>query len=394
MRTPEDHLADLRRLIPARPGTAIALIDAPGHRLAAAVTAAADSPRFDNSQMDGYALPLAHLYQTPGTFRVGPTIPAGQDPDVLYPAGLGERAAPIMTGAKIPRGTGAIVPVEACRPADFVATGSTITVPEAAEGRFIRRAGTDITAGAELLPAGHLLSPLDVGLLASQSVSEVEVTTPARVLICTGGAEIGTSGTATIPDANAPMLQALCARHGITVAAHVRTDDSPEELHTGLRQAITAHRPDAVITSGGISHGKFEVIRQVLADQPAAWFGHVNQQPGGPQGCALLADTPVICLPGNPISTLVSFRLFVAPLLGTAAPPITAVLNEAVAGLNDDREQLRRGLHEVVDTRVVATPLPGAGSHLLAQAVGATCLIRIPAKASLDRGDTVQIYPL
>lgn len=393
MRTPEDHLADLRRLIPSRPGTTVALIDAPGHRLSAAVTAAADSPRFDNSQMDGYALPLAHLSHTPGTFRVGATIPAGQDPDAGYPTGLGELAAPIMTGAKLPRGTGAIVPVEACQPADFAAAGETITVPAAAAGSFIRRAGTDISAGAELLPAGHLLSPLDVGLLASQSVTEVAVDAPARVLICTGGAEIGAPGTATIPDANGPMLRALCARHGITVAAHVRTDDSPARLNARLREAITAHRPDAVITSGGISHGKFEVVRQVLAEQPAAWFGHVDQQPGGPQGFALLFQTPVICLPGNPISTLVSFRLFVAPLLGSAPPPVTAVLEAAVAGLGDDREQLRRGVHEVVDTRVVATPLPGAGSHLLARAVGATCLLRIPAGASLDRGDTVQIYP-
>lgn len=394
MRTPEDHLADLRRLIPARSSTTVALIDVPGRRLAAAVTAAADSPRFDNSQMDGYALPLAHLYQTPGKFPVGSTIPAGHDPDLLYPEGLGELAAPIMTGAKIPRGTGAIVPVEVCEPGEFVAEGETVAVPATAEGKFIRRAGSDITAGMELLPAGHLLSPLDVGLLASQSLPNATVIAPARVIICTGGAEIGEPGTATIPDSNAPMLHALCARHGIEVAAYVGTDDSPADLRESLHAVIAEHHATAVVTSGGISHGKFEVVRQVLEDQPDAWFGHVAQQPGGPQGFATFGGVPVICLPGNPISTLVSFRLFVAPLLGTAPTPVTAVLEAAAEGLDDDREQLRRGVHEVVDTRVVARPLPGAGSHLLARAVGATCLIRVPAKSRLDAGDTVTIYPL
>lgn len=394
MRTPEDHLAALRELLPARGSVRLPLMDTPGHRLATPVTAAADSPRFDNSQMDGYALPEAQSYQKVARLPVGPTVPAGQDPDELYPAGLGNLAAPIMTGAKLPRGTGAIVPVEACSPARFLAEGETVEVPATPPGKFIRRAGSDITAGTELLPAGHLLSALDVGLLASQSILEVEVAAPARVMICTGGAEIGTPGKATIPDANAPMLRALCARYGIEVVSTLHTGDDAGQLRGFLHEQVADKQPTAVITSGGISQGKFEVFRQVLEDQPRAWFGHVDQQPGGPQGMALLVDTPVICLPGNPISTLVSFRLFVASLLGHPPAPVTAVLDEAVAGLDDDREQLRRGTHRVVDTRVVASPLPGAGSHLLARAVGATCLIRVPARARLAAGDTVTVYPL
>lgn len=395
MRTPEDHLAALRRLVPEPAGATVPLADAPGRRLAERITAGADSPRFDNSQMDGYALPVEQSYENAVTLPVGPTIPAGTDPDELYPDGLGGRAAPIMTGAKLPRGTFAIVPVESCSPGEFAEQGTMVEVPPTPAGRFIRRAGSDITAGTELLPAGHELTALDIGLLASQSVTHVRVFRPASVLICTGGAEINASGgTASIPDANSPMLRALCERHGIRVAGFVSTDDSPDQLRASLRGALAETRADAVVTSGGISHGKFEVVRQILSDQPQAWFGHVDQQPGGPQGFARFADTPVICLPGNPISTLVSFRMFVAPLLGRAPEPVTAVLEEAAEGLADDREQLRRGVHRVVDTRVVVRPLPGAGSHLLARAVGATCLVRIPARARLDAGDTVTVYPL
>ncbi|QGU06215.1 Molybdopterin molybdenumtransferase [Corynebacterium occultum] len=393
MRTPEDHLADLRQLVPPRPVITIPLIGASGHRLAGEVRAREDSPRFDNSQMDGYALSATQLARTPASFPVGPTIAAGQDPDLSYPVGLTEAIAPIMTGAKVPAETAGIVPVERCSPQEFAAEGELVEVPVIPVGQFIRRAASDISAGTPLLPAGHLLGPLDIGLLASQSLKEVEVHPRTRVLICSGGAEIGSQGVASIPDSNGPMLQALCEAAGIEVAHRILTDDDPGKLGRELKEAIAQHEPDAVITSGGISHGKFEVIRQVLEIQPGAWFGHVAQQPGGPQGFALFEGVPVICLPGNPISTLVSFRLFVAPLLGEAPEPLSARLSVDTPGLAEGRTQLRRGTHRVVDTQLEATPLSGAGSHLLARAAGANCLIRIPGGAQLRAGDPVTIYP-
>lgn len=394
MRTPEDHLAELAELLPPRPALRIPLIDAPGRRLAAEIRASADSPRFDNSQMDGYALTLAQVYQTPATFRVGPTIAAGQNPDEIYPDGLTTIIAPIMTGAKLPAGAAAIIPVEDCTPGEFATTDELVAVPRTPEGQFIRRAGSDITVGTPLLPLGHLLTPLDVGLLSSQSLSEVWVQRPSRVLICSGGAEVGTPGVASIPDSNGPMLQALCVQAGIEVASRILSDDDPAKLKLDLSAAIEQHQPDAVITSGGISHGKFEVVRQVLESEAGAWFGHVNQQPGGPQGFACFQGVPVICLPGNPLSTLVSFRLFVAPLLGEAPDPVSAQLSEDTEGLPGERDQFRRGVHRVVDTRLEATPLGGTGSHLLARAAGTTCLIRIPGRAQLRAGDPVTIYPL
>src|SRR5699024_3141692 len=279
-----------------------------------------DSPRFDNSQMDGYAVPTADG----GTFEVTATIPAGTSPGLL--AG---KAAPIMTGAAVPADAAAIIPVEKATPAEFLEPGETISLPATEPGQFIRVQGCDVAAGSTSIPAGTTISAAAIAAMASQSILEVEVFSSARILICTGGAEIqaselaDTQGTATIPDANAPMLRALASAAGIEVVGHVSTNDDPSALKTALAAAIEKLQPDVVVTSGGISAGKFEVVRQVLAsssaakDSPAtAWFGHVDQQPGGPQGCAVFNSVPVICLPGNPVSTLVSFRLFVAPVLG------------------------------------------------------------------------------
>ncbi|WP_460490685.1 molybdopterin molybdotransferase MoeA, partial [Corynebacterium nasicanis] len=336
MRTPEDHAAAVAAVLPARGTETVALGQALGRLLARPFHALADSPLFDNSQMDGFALP-----STGGTYEVGPTIAAGQDPEELYPDGLGERAAPIMTGAKIPRGTVAIVAVEVCEPPEFPAPGAQLRTPPAPEGQYIRRAGIDVRAGQPLISAPVALTPLHLGVLAGQGVREVEVRERARVLLCTGGAEVGAEGAAGIPDVNTPLLRALCERAGIDVCGVIATDDDPAALSRRLAAGAEKHRPTAIITSGGISAGKFEVVRRVL---DGGWFGGVAQQPGGPQGISIFHGVPVISLPGNPISTLVSFRLFVAPLLGHAPEPYTLPLAADAPGL-PGRAQFLRGTH-------------------------------------------------
>ena len=397
MTSPESYLARIRQLIAEHPQRSageiieeIPVEQSLGRIAAVDVTAGFDSPRFNNSQMDGYAVPHADG----GRFEVTETIPAGTMPRLLKGT-----AAPIMTGAAVPADATAIIPVERTIPAKFLSPGAYIEVPAVEAGQFIREQGCDIGAGSVIIPAGTEISGAAVATLASQSITHIEVIRPARMLICTGGAEISSASAsaeeetaASIPDANAPMLRALAAGAGIDVVGHVSTNDDPAALKSALAAAIKDVHPDVVVTSGGISAGKFEVVRQVL--EASSWFGHVDQQPGGPQGFAVFEGVPVICLPGNPVSTLVSFRLFVAPVLGQAPQVSCAQLAEATTGIAG-RDQFRRGRVEPVeDGTLSAHIIGGAGSHLISQAVEATHLIRIPAGANLAAGEVVQVYEL
>jgi molybdopterin molybdotransferase len=397
-RTPEEHLSAVRDLVGERGSVDLPAAEAVGRALTRSVPAVEDSPRFDNSQMDGFALGAAHL--TGGAFPVGPTVAAGHDPDQLVPGGITDEVIPVMTGSRLPAGTAAVVPVEKCTPPSFTEAEAQgrVTVPAAPAGQFVRPRGSDITTGSELLAAGHVVNPRTVGVAAAQGITGLPVRRAARVLLCTGGDEVGATGPATIRDANGPMLAALCARHGLTVAGHVRTSDDPAVFRDLLRDAVSFRRPDAVITSGGISHGRFEVVRQVLGEQdPSAWFGHVAQQPGGPQGTAVVDGVPVVCLPGNPVSTAVSFRLFVAPVLGDPGlvpEAVTVVVDRDLDGLPAKDQFLRASLAGGSDGRLVATPVGGAGSHLLAQSVTASCLLRVPTGAHLAAGSTALAYPL
>ena len=413
MTSPESHLKRIRQCISEfihRTTEKIPVEQALGRITATEVIAGFDSPRFNNSQIDGYAVPHADG----GRFEVTETIAAGSRPGML--AG---KAAPIMTGAAVPADTSAIIPVERTTPAEFLNTGKYVEVPAVETGLFIREQGSDVAAGSVIIPAGTKISGAAVATLASQSITHVEVMRPARIVICTGGAEINSqvpaspkdtrpdNSDATIPDANAPMLRALAAQAGIDVVGHVSTNDDPQALASALSAAIAEHEPDAVVTSGGISAGKFEVVRQVLEStltaagsstvfpgETLSWFGHVDQQPGGPQGIAVYDGVPFICLPGNPVSTLVSFRLFVAPVLGQVPQDSWAQLAKDTAGIAG-RDQFRRGrVEHRADGTTHAHIIGGAGSHLISQAVEATHLIRIPAGAELEEGDAVQVYEL
>ncbi|WKD59473.1 molybdopterin molybdotransferase MoeA [Corynebacterium caspium] len=416
VRTPEVHLAELQDLLhKSKPGLSsatesLAISEALGRVVATDIRATIDSPAFDNSQMDGYALNTSQLKG--GKFRLGATIPAGTDPKLSCPEGPhDDTVVAIMTGAAIPTNCAAIIPVEAGTPDTFAAVESnpdrTVTLPPVAAGSFIRRQGVDISAGSLIIPAGTVIDAIAIAAMIGQGLKQVEVYRRPRVLICTGGAEISdTPSAVTIPDSNAPMLEALCQQWGLNPIARLHTNDDPEILATELSAAIAKYRPDAVLTSGGISHGRYEVVRQVLEKAPS-WFGHVAQQPGGPQGWGIFDETPIICLPGNPVSTLVSFRTFVVPLLSpylsskklSSKKPnmggYQAQLQQAVSGLKGGKDQFRRAKVIIASTGQAEVTMVGeAGSHFLAQAIGANCLARIPAGADLPIGATVTIYPL
>lgn len=385
-RSPVQHAAAIAAALPELPAQDVPPLDALGRTLVDDVRAPQDSPSFDNSQMDGYAVPAQLLAGGPAP--VGPTIPAGTDPAPLYPAGLGGRVAPVMTGAALPPDTAAVVPVERCDPPEFVEAGS-VTLPPTTAGEFMRLTGSDMRRGEVLFERGLRVNERVAGASGLMNVHTLPVRARARVIVCTGGEEIGGTGPAQISDANGPLLRALCSTHHIEVAAHVRTSDKPAELLARLRAAVAEHHPTAVITSGGISHGKFEVVRQALE----GWFGHVAMQPGGPQGLAQLDGVPVICLPGNPISTLVSFRVFVAPALGEATAEYAAVAAEDLPGL-DGRERFLRGVVHSDDGQLRARAVGGTSSHLLAQSVTANALLRVPAGTTVLAGELLRALPL
>lgn len=402
----QDYAARLARLLADTigqfPVVTVPLTHAVGRRLAADLVTQHPSPRFDNSQMDGYGVGYANL--AGGRFRVGPDVPAGTDPATIYQYGVNgyghDTAVPIMTGAKIPDDVVAIIPVEQAEPATFVEVGDYVQLPQVEVGRFIRRSGSDMRAGTLLANEGTVIDAALVATAASQGIAELPVRARPRIGVIAGGDEVVSTTTpavAKIFDANTPLIRSLAQTHDIDIVATGATTDELRDFRSVLDGMVRDHQPDFIVTSGGISEGKYEVVRQLLEHLDISWVGNVAQQPGGPQGYGVYGSTPIIAVPGNPVSTLVSMRMLVLPAVWQAfdagAQPVQlqARLNSAVTGIQG-KTQYRRGTIGVHGTEIVAQLKGAAGSHLLAQAVGANALLEIPPMARLQPGQTVTAH--
>lgn len=381
---------DPPRSVPVAPGLS--------GRLARPAVSGHDIPGFDNSQMDGFAVHSADL-ATAGTEPVTlPTVEhvvaGGGTPPPLSRGTV----APIMTGAPVPSGADAVVPVERTRPGDFgpVEGGATITFVEAvAPTTFIRDRGSDLLAGEPVLDTGAPLNAAAVGALVAAGISTVDLVAPLRLAVVGTGTELVRGD---VPDSNSRALLAHAHELGLPATGHVVADD-PAELSRELSRLAAEH--DLIVTTGGVSAGTREVVRQTLSGTPGAWFDHVAVQPGGPQGLAALhadgREVPVVCLPGNPVSVMVSFELFLRRPLAEAAgrvavrPAGTAELAEPLdspAG----RLQVRRGrFDEQGRIRLVGA----AGSHLVASYARAELLVFVPAEVTaLSVGDSVQWWAI
>lgn len=407
MRTVAGHRDAVAALLAAslHPGedlldlTADAAATSAGDRvLAVDVAAAIDVPSFDNSQMDGYAVRSADV--VPGTpYALTAEVPAGTVPRPL-PAG---HAAPIMTGAPIPPGADAVIPVEQTGAgfADSVARGTVSFTASVVPGTFVRRRGSDIAAGSLLLPAGTVLGAAQLGALVAAGVSAVRVRALPRVALVTTGLELSPPGTTLDPghihDSNSIMLSHALRRSGAEVTVHGYHSDEPAgflDLLTGL-----AATNDLLVTTGAVSRGTREVVRETLEGDTVT-FDSVAMQPGGPQGFGLLTTrhgaVPVVCFPGNPVSALVSFEMFLRPVLRRLTgrtpadrPALTVPLAQPVEPL-PTRHQVRRG---VLDADGKASVLGGAGSHLLTAYARSTVLIHLPAGPSpLTAGTPVDVW--
>ncbi|PZF57892.1 molybdopterin molybdenumtransferase MoeA [Curtobacterium sp. MCSS17_008] len=372
-----------------------------GYRvLARAVAAPVPLPVFDNSQMDGFAVRSTEAGRA---VRVVDPIPAGAVPVPLEPG----TTAPIMTGARIPEGADAVVPVEATPPGAFPAALGLdgLTVPAGTTaGAFVRRIGTDVAVGAELAPAGAPVTSALLGALASAGVGEVSVVRPVRVLVVSTGSELaddaagdGLDGAgAVIRDANGVALRAALAEVG-AVARGVRLSDAPDAFLPGLESAV-GDGVDLVLTTGGISAGAYEVVRQVLEPRGLA-VTPVAMQPGGPQALGLVdlagRRVPVVAFPGNPVSALVSFEVFLRPVLAAvvgAPDRPTAELPAAESTSSPvGKHQLRRG--RVAEGRVHF--VGGPSSHLLGHLAAATHLVHVPLGTdTVEPGDPLTVWSL
>ena len=381
----DDHLAKILAAVEPLPPLELQLLDAHGCVLVEDVTARGSLPGFDNSAMDGYAVRADDVAtaspSAPVRLPVVGDIAAGST--ALYAVHPGA-CVRIMTGAPVPPGTDAVVPVEAT---DGGIATVTITA-SASRGAHIRRAGEDVQAGEVVLTAGTRLGAPQVGLLAAVGHDRVWARPRPRVVVVSTGSELVDPGTRLGPgkiiDSNSFLLT-LAAREAGAIAYRVGiVPDDPRHLLDTLEDQLI--RADAVVTSGGVSVGAYDVVKEVLSRLGTVSFSRVAMQPGMPQGFGTIGPdaTPIFGLPGNPVSAFVSFEVFVRPavrrmlsvepLHRPVARAVTTDRLHAPAG----KRQYARARFEQRAGRGVVTLVGGPGSHLLGSLAQANALIVVP----------------
>ena len=448
----EDYVSQVLEALSPLEGGRVPLGRAHGRVLAEDVTAAVPVPPWTNSAMDGYAVRAKDTTGacplTPVVLPVSGDVPAGAAPRPLA-EGTAQR---IMTGAMLPEGADAVVKVE-----DTDQAPGPHPIPERVEiraaatpGLSVRRAGEDVAAGDPVMAAGTRLSAAAISALASVGLGSVLVRPQVRVAVVSTGAELRDAGQAlepgTIPDSNSLLLAGLVAEHGAVCTSVARSGDTAEALAEVLRQAAAG--ADLIVTSGGVSAGAFDPLTMLAQAQRGEEapvhldFVKVAMQPGKPQGHGWVrADdgrrVPIICLPGNPVSVLVSFTTIVAPALARLAdvdsslpdlpgrptltaraaaawltppgrrqhvpvrftePPTELVAGSVTGADAGDRIGAPSGPDAAPDTGaswVRPTHRLGSGSHLVASLPAAQALAVVAAEVeSVEVGDELPLIPL
>jgi molybdopterin molybdotransferase len=390
LRSVEEHRAVVAALLPLTPVEQRPLSEALGAVLATDLHAPLPLPPFDNSAMDGYAVRAADLAGasdvSPVELPVAHDIPAGRiDSPPLQP-GTAHR---IMTGAPMPPQADAVVQVERTN-------GGTDQVQirhQPLPGENVRFAGEDAEAGTVILPAGTVLGAPQLGLAAAVGAATLPVRRAPSVLVLSTGSELVAPGTplqhGQIYESNGMMLTAAVREAGGRAELLRFVPDDVEAFTTVLSQRIAelaeqAGDVDLVITSGGVSAGAYEVVKDALTGHGVE-FVRVAMQPGGPQGAGRLdhmGGQPIVTLPGNPVSSQVSFEVFLRPALrrayGHPHPDRPAVRVRLAEPLDSPagRRQFRRGELDAVNG--IVQVVGGPASHLLSSLARADCLIVLP----------------
>ncbi len=297
--------------VPALPVVTVPLLNATGLVLAEPVAALHNVPPFANSAMDGYAVRAEDVKEVPATLTIVEDLPAGHVATATVQPGT---AVKIMTGAPIPDGADAVVQVEYAEPA-----GRTVSIRVSVPaGTNLRAVGGDVRKGARVFEAGVRLGAAHLGVLASLGVADPLVRRRPRVAILSTGDEVmppdvGALEPGQIRDSNRMVLNSLLLELGAEVVDLGIVRDDADLLRSTLEAA--AADADAIITSGGVSMGEYDLVKTILGDLGQINFWQVAMQPGKPFAFGLLDETPFFGLPGNPVSVMVSFEQFARPAL-------------------------------------------------------------------------------
>lgn len=394
----EEAKALVAAALPAPSAVRLPLAKAAGRVLAEDLAAREDLPAFANSAMDGYAVRAADLAgagaAAPVTLPLAGEIAAGDDPGIPWPAGSVLR---IMTGAPVPPGCDGVIPVElTAETGAGVRFDADLASPQA----NVRPAGEDLRAGAPLLDAGTVLGPGAIALLAAQGVEEIAVFRRPRVSFLATGSELVAPGREPAPgeirNSNGPMATALLLAAGFPARDLGIAPDEPDALRALLAEALADC--DLLVTTGGVSMGRYDLVGDLLAELGAEWrFHKVRQQPGKPLAFLTFNGRPVFGLPGNPVSTFMTLWYYVLPALrrmgGHPEPEpraVRATLTAAVKG-RPEKRFFARARVEWTEDGWRAEPLPPHGSHVLSSLAAANAFLPLPPDTgALAPGDRVE----
>ncbi|MGK5627111.1 molybdotransferase-like divisome protein Glp [Streptomyces sp. URMC 123] len=425
-----EHLADIVRQVTPLDPIELQLLDAQGCVLLEDITVPTALPPFDNSSMDGYAVRIADVAgageRFPAVLTVIGDVAAGSgEPPTVGPG----EAARVMTGAPLPPGAEAVVPVEwtdgggGGGPASAMAAHS--AAPEGAggevrvhrpvvAGQYVRRRGSDVAAGESALAAGTVLGPPQIGLLAAIGRGTVTVRPRPRVVVISTGSELVQPGEPLPPgriyDSNSFALTAAARDAGAIAYRVGAVADDAGTFRSAIEDQLV--RADLIVTSGGVSVGAYDVVKEALAEKDeyggSVEFRALAMQPGKPQGFGRIGPdrTPLLALPGNPVSSYVSFEMFVRPVIRALMglhPLERETVRARLTGERpltspEGRRQFLRGSYTPPGPGAEVgsvSPVGGAGSHLVAALARADALIVVPeATTEVAPGDEVEVVAL
>ncbi len=391
--TIEEALQKVFSRVRPLPAEAVRLAPAAGRVLAEDARAAVDLPSFASSAMDGFAV---RAEDTPGTLPVVAQIAAGRP--AARALGTGEAMA-IATGGVVPPGADAVIPIEY-----VVQHDNSIEIPKPVEsGAHVRPHGGDLAAGDVVVRAGAVLRAAELGALAAAGLGEVVCAKRPRAAVISTGTELRSPGEPLEPgqiyEANGVMLAAALASAGAVVMPPSSAADDVQAHRAVLERGLAA---DVLVTSGGVSVGPHDLVRKIEAELGVVEvFWKVAVKPGKPISFGVRDGTLVFGLPGNPVSSLVCFELFVRPavlaLQGAREPAPAFSPGELAATVqrNAERDELLRARLRVDGERLLLEPLTGQESHMIARTAAADALVLVPrGDGELAAGTTVRYLPL